>query len=84
LGIFLQEGFQQTHDMRVIEGLTDADKVQEFRFIRLEFAEPQRPEDLVLSGDLVGRGFAEWADETQHTSEKDAWAVHRVPQLLVM
>ena len=84
VGYLLQEGFQQSHDMRVIEGLTDADKVQEFRFSRLEIVEPQQPEDLVRSGDLVGRGFAEWADETQHSSEKDAWAVHRVPRLLVM
>ena len=31
----------------------------------------------------MGRGIEEQADEAQHASEKDAWADHRVPGLLV-
>jgi hypothetical protein len=33
---------------------------------------------------LVGRGVEEWADEAQHSIEKDALTDHRDPQLLAM
>lgn len=36
------------------------------------------------SGNLMGRGVEEWADEAQHSSEKGDWADRRVPRLLVM
>ncbi|MFM7862809.1 MAG: hypothetical protein ACKPHU_01250, partial [Planctomycetaceae bacterium] len=36
------------------------------------------------SGNLVGRGVEEWADEAQHSSDKNAWTDHRFPRLLVL
>jgi hypothetical protein len=46
----LQERFQGTHELRVIESLTDADKSRTYRSSLLEMAEPSEREDLVAEG----------------------------------
>lgn len=61
----LQERFRKTHDVRVIESLTDADKSQSYRSSLLDKAEPAEREDLVAEGRgeimkwlyLTSRGF---------------------------